>query len=216
MSTCLISSLAAIVSFAAVIHAEASPGPATDATRESNAAVSRQLDFSDQQAFEDAHRGFIAALPDAEVIDENGQRAWSNKPYAFLNEEQTPPSVNPSLWRQARLNAIHGLFRITDDIYQIRGIDLANMTIVEGKTGLIIIDPLLTPATARAALALYRQHRPDRPVVAVIYTHSHVDHFGGVKGVVSQAEVDAGAVRIYAPTGSWSMQSARTSLQGTR
>jgi len=201
MSTRLISAIAAVVSFATVIHHEANAGPATDVTREANAAVSRQLDFSDQQAFEDAHRGFIATLPDAEVTDDNGQRAWSNKPYAFLNEEQAPPSVNPSLWRQARLNAIHGLFRITDDIYQIRGIDLANMTIVEGKTGLIIIDPLLTPATARAALALYRQHRTDRPVVAVIYTHSHVDHFGGVKGVTSQAEVDAGAVHIYAPTG---------------
>ena len=196
MSTRLIRAIAAIVSFATVSHAEASPGPATAATREANAAVALQLNFSDQQAFEDARRGFVAALPDAEVTDENGQRAWSNKPYAFLNEEQAPPSVNPSLWRQARLNAIHGLFRITDDIYQVRGIDLANMTIVEGKTGLIIIDPLLTPATSRAALALYRQHRTDRPVVAVIYTHSHVDHFGGVKGVTSQAEVDAGAVHI--------------------
>ena len=96
---------------------------------------------------------------------------------------------------------IHGLFKVTDGIYQIRGMDLANMTIVEGRTGLIIIDPLLTPATAKAGLDLYLQHRPAKPVVAVIYTHSHADHFAGVKGVMSQADADEGRVRVYAPEG---------------
>ncbi|MFL9812709.1 MBL fold metallo-hydrolase [Stutzerimonas sp. VN223-3] len=181
--------------------ASADPRPATTATRDANEAVKQQLDFTDKRAFEDAQRGFIAALPEAEVIDEQGQTVWSNARYAFLDSEQAPASVNPSLWRQARLNAIHGLFEVTEGIYQVRGMDLANMTIVEGKTGLIVIDPLLTPATAKAGLDLYRTHRPARPAVAVIYTHSHVDHFGGVKGVASQAEVDAGRVKVYAPEG---------------
>lgn len=189
----------ACASLGAPVAAE--PRAATPTTEAANAAVLETLDFSDTRAFEDARRGFIAALPDAEVSDENGARAWSAAPYAFLAEERAPATVNPSLWRQARLNSIHGLFKVTDGIYQVRGMDLANMTIVEGDTGLIVIDPLLTPATARAALELYRAHRPAKPVVAVIYTHSHVDHFGGVKGVTSQAEVHAGQVRIYAPDG---------------
>ncbi|MCQ4310305.1 MBL fold metallo-hydrolase [Pseudomonas stutzeri] len=191
----------AVASLFISTFASADPRPATAATRDANEAVKQQLDFTDTRAFEDAQRGFIAALPKAEVIDEQGQTVWSNARYAFLDSEQAPASVNPSLWRQARLNAIHGLFEVTEGIYQVRGMDLANMTIVEGKTGLIVIDPLLTPATAKAALDLYRTHRPARPVVAVIYTHSHVDHFGGVKGVASQADVDAGRVKIYAPNG---------------
>ncbi|MGE4405657.1 alkyl/aryl-sulfatase [Pseudomonas sp.] len=199
MSPRLVIAIAAAVSLSATVHAQ--PGPATAVTRDANLAMLEQLDFSDQQAFADARRGFIAALPNAEVAYGNGQNAWSNAPYAFLDEKQAPPSVNPSLWRQAQLNAIHGLFRVVDGIYQVRGMDLANMTIIEGKTGLIIVDPLLTPATSKAALDLYRQHRPNRPVVAVIYTHTHADHFGGVKGVTSQAEVDSGNVRIYAPAG---------------
>src|SRR5690606_32186438 len=153
------------------------------------------------KAFEDARRGFIAALPGAMVNNEDGSPAWSMLPYAFLGREQAPDTVNPSLWRQARLNAIHGLFKVSDGIYQVRGMDLANMTIVEGESGLIIIDPLLTPATARAALDLYLANRPAKPVVAVIYSHSHIDHFGGVKGVLSQADVTAGKARVFAPAG---------------
>lgn len=193
--------LTAVTALSLAVAATAEPNPPTTVTREANAAVLKQLDFGDRQAFEDARRGFIAALPDARVKDAQGQIAWSNARYAFLDSEQAPASVNPSLWRQARLNAIHGLFKVAEGIYQVRGMDLANMTIVEGETGLIVIDPLLTPATARAALRLYREHRPDRPVVAVIYTHTHADHFGGVKGVTTQAEVDSGRVRIYAPDG---------------
>jgi alkyl sulfatase BDS1-like metallo-beta-lactamase superfamily hydrolase len=163
--------------------------------------VRERLDFTDQKAFEAAHRGFIAALPNGEVADETGRVVWSLRPYEFLQKEDAPNSVNPSLWRQARLNAIHGLFKVAEGIYQIRGMDLSNMTIVEGETGLIVIDPLLTPATARAGLELYRQHRPAKPVVAVMYTHSHADHFAGVKGIVEQQAVDEGRVRIYAPVG---------------
>jgi alkyl sulfatase BDS1-like metallo-beta-lactamase superfamily hydrolase len=174
---------------------------AEPATVSANQALLTSLPFSDTQAFEDARRGFIAALPDAMVRNEDGTPAWSMQPYAFLDEERAPDTVNPSLWRQARLNAIHGLFKVTEGIYQVRGMDLANMTIVEGETGLIIIDPLLTPATARAALDLYLANRPHKPVVAVIYSHSHIDHFGGVKGVINAEDVAAGKARVYAPAG---------------
>jgi alkyl sulfatase BDS1-like metallo-beta-lactamase superfamily hydrolase len=175
--------------------------PAAPATVATHAALAQQLSFADRQAFADARRGFIAALPEAQVLAGDGSVVWSMAPYAFLNQPEVPPTVNPSLWRQAQLNAIHGLFQVSEGIYQVRGMDLANMTIVEGKSGLILIDPLLTTETAKAALDLYLAHRPHKPVVAVIYSHSHIDHFGGVKGVVSQAQVDAGQVRIYAPAG---------------
>lgn len=179
------------------------PKPAEPTTARANAAVADALPFADRQAFDDARRGFVAALPDALVPGPGpgDQPAWSMAPYAFLAADAVPDSVNPSLWRQARLNAIHGLFQVADGIYQVRGMDLANMTIVEGETGLIVIDPLMNVAPARAALDLYLAHRPQRPVVAVIYTHSHIDHFGGVKGVTTEDEVRAGKVRILAPEG---------------
>ncbi|GGI90745.1 alkyl/aryl-sulfatase [Halopseudomonas pertucinogena] len=173
--------------------------PAEPATARANAAVLQQLDFSDDQAFADARRGFIAAAQDP-LLNPDGSTAWNMGAYAFL-EQDAPATANPSLWRQARLNAIHGLFQVTEGIYQVRGMDLANMTIIEGRTGLIVIDPLLTPTTARAALDLYLAHRPARPVVAVIYTHNHVDHFAGVRGIVSDEDVGSGRVRIYAPEG---------------
>lgn len=170
-------------------------------TREYNAGMLARLPFENRDDDEDARRGLIASVPDAQVVDADGRTVWSMKPYAFLDADQAPETVNPSLWRQARLNAIHGLFKVTDRVYQVRGMDLSNMTLVEGDKGLIIIDPLLSVETARAALALYLAHRPARPVTAVIYSHSHVDHFGGVRGVVSEADVAAGKVKILAPDG---------------
>ena len=107
----------------------------------------------------------------------------------------------PSLWRQCQLTAKQGLYEVVPGIYQVRGLDLSNISFVEGDTGLIVIDPLVSTEVAAAALQLYRTHRGDRPVVAVIYTHSHVDHFGGVLGVTSQADVDAGKVAVLAPEG---------------
>ncbi len=173
--------------------------PAEPATARANAAVLEQLDFTDARAFEDARRGFIAAAEDP-LLNPDGSLSWDMGAYAFL-DGAAPDTANPSLWRQAQLNRIHGLFRVTDGIYQIRGMDLANMTVIEGDSGLIIIDPLLTPTTARAALDLYLQHRPQKPVAAVIYTHNHVDHFAGVRGIVSEADISEGRVRIYAPEG---------------
>ncbi len=118
--------------------------------------------------------------------------------YSFLNGD-APATVHPSLWRQSQLVAKQGLYEVVDGIYQVRGLDLSNISFIEGDTGIIVIDPLVSTETAAAALALYRTHRGDRPVVAVIYTHSHVDHFGGVLGVTTQADVDAGKVAVIAP-----------------
>jgi alkyl sulfatase BDS1-like metallo-beta-lactamase superfamily hydrolase len=129
---------------------------------------------------------------------------WSHRPYAFLSDETPAPTVNPSLWRQARLNLNHGLFKVTDRVYQVRGFDIANITFIEGDTGLIALDALSCADTAAAALALYRQHRdPDyqRPLHTVMYSHSHGDHFGGVHGLVSEADVKAGIAHVIAPAG---------------
>ena len=125
---------------------------------------------------------------------------WDNDVYDFLGGE-APPSVHPSLWRQSALVAKQGLYEVVEGIYQVRGMDLSNVTFIEGDTGVIVIDPLVCTETAAAALALYRSHRGDRAVTAVIYTHSHVDHFGGVLGVTTQADVDAGKVPVVAPEG---------------
>ena len=119
---------------------------------------------------------------------------------AFIEQGSTnPPTVNPSLWRQAQLNNIHGLFQVDDGLWQARGYDISNVTFIAGDTGWVIIDPLTVEATARACLALANEHLGERPVTAVIYTHSHTDHFGGVLGVTTQADVDAGRCRIIAP-----------------
>ena len=158
------------------------------------------LPYDDTQDFEDARRGFVGALEPGIVRNGDGAVIWDNDVYDFL-EGECPSTADPSLWRQGRLNRIQGLFEVTAGIYQVRGLDLSNMTVIEGETGVIVVDPLISVETAAAALALYREHRGDRPVRAVIYTHSHVDHFGGVKGVTSQDEVDRGDVVVLAPEG---------------
>jgi alkyl sulfatase BDS1-like metallo-beta-lactamase superfamily hydrolase len=164
--------------------------PAEPKVAAANQAVLSQLPFSDRQDFEDAKRGFIATTPDAA----NPGR------WAFL-EHEAPPTVNPSLWRQAQLNVSSGLFKVAEGVYQVRGFSQANMTIVEGTTGLILIDTLTSPGAAREALGLYFAHRPRKPVVAVIYSHSHGDHYGGASGVVSLADAAAGKTKVIAPAG---------------
>ncbi|HEX7826189.1 MAG TPA: MBL fold metallo-hydrolase, partial [Mycobacterium sp.] len=158
------------------------------------------LPFNDTRDFDDADRGFIAALQPCVVKAADGRVVWDNDVYAFLSGD-APTSVHPSLWRQSTLAAKQGLYEVVEGIYQVRGMDLSNVTFIEGDTGVIVIDPLVCTETAAAALALYRAHRGDRPVTAVIYTHSHVDHFGGVLGVTTQADVDAGKVPVLAPEG---------------
>jgi alkyl sulfatase BDS1-like metallo-beta-lactamase superfamily hydrolase len=175
------------------------PKDAHPAVAAANAAMREALPFYDRQGFEDARRGFIDTLPDAKFLAEQGHVAWTLEPYGFLSSETAPPTVNPSLWRQAQLNMNHGLFEVCDRIYQIRGLDLANMTLIEGETGVIVVDTLTSIEGARAGLALYQKHRGPRPVVAVIYTHTHGDHWGGARGVVSDADVKSGRVPIIAP-----------------
>ena len=176
------------------------PFVATEATRAANEAFGAKLPIADQADFEDARRGFIAAIDGGEITDADGNVIWDLARYQFL-EGDAPATVNPSLWRQAKLNSIHGLFEVVDGIYQLRGYDLSVMTAIRGDAGWILIDPLLTREAAEAALALLQRELGPRPVTAVLFTHSHGDHFGGVRGVVSDEDVAAGRVRIVAPEG---------------
>ncbi len=189
------------------------PRDAHPATVAAQRRLADELDFSDEQDFEDARRGFIATLPDAEIPAQAGGLAWSMRPYAFV-EGAPPDTVNPSLWRMARLNRIHGLFQVTERLYQVRGFCLANITFVEGERGVIVIDPLTFTEHAQAALALYRVHRGDRPVTAVIYTHSHRDHYGGVRGVVSPQQVADERIPVIAPQGFTEEAFSETMLAG--
>jgi alkyl sulfatase BDS1-like metallo-beta-lactamase superfamily hydrolase len=181
--------------------AASAPNPATGVTAAANRAVLDTLPFKDKADLEDARRGFIAAMPETGLVsDAHGGRIWDYGAFGFVKGD-APDTVNPSLWRQAMGNNVAGLFKVTERLYQVRGIDISNMDIIEGDTGLIIVDPLVSAEQAKAGLALYYMHRPQKPVVAVIYSHSHADHFGGVKGVVDEADVKAGKVKIYAPVG---------------
>jgi alkyl sulfatase BDS1-like metallo-beta-lactamase superfamily hydrolase len=177
------------------------PKPATAATAETNRKTGKDLRFDDRMDFEDASRGLIPTLPDQPVVGPNGQVIWDGSRFKFISGD-APASVNPSLWRQEKLNNFHGLFKVCDGIYQIRGYDIANMTLVEGKTGWIVIDTLLTAEISRATLAFAMEKiGGKKPVVAVIYTHSHSDHFGGVRGVIDEADVRSGKVKVIAPAG---------------
>ena len=170
----------------------------SDHTIAANHAARMTLPFSDRQDFEDAARGFITALTEPIITATDGRVVWDITGYGDVSGD-APDTVHPSLWRSAQLNVMHGLFEVVPGVYQVRGLDISNMTIVEGTTGVIVIDPLISCETAAAALDLYRSHRGDRPVTAVIYTHSHIDHFGGVRGVLPDGE--PGDIPIVAPEG---------------
>jgi alkyl sulfatase BDS1-like metallo-beta-lactamase superfamily hydrolase len=176
----------------------------TDRVSETVSSANRELamglPFDDRQDFEDARRGFVGTLSPALIEGTGGRVVWDVESYSFLDAD-CPDTANPSLWRQAQLVRIHGLFELAPGFFQVRGLDLSNMTIVEGERGVIVIDPLISAETAAAALALYREHRGDRPVTGLIYTHPHVDHFGGARGVVDVADVEAGRVPVLAPAG---------------
>jgi len=176
---------------------------ASEFTRKINEAVLGELPFDYTKDFEDAARGFIAPLNDGGTVNgEHGFPVFNGGVLDFVvDDAPAPETVNPSLWRNAKLLKKGGLFKVVDRIYQVRGQDLSNLTIVEGDTGLILMDPLVSTETARAALELYFEHRPRKDVVAMIHSHSHVDHYGGVKGVIDEENVKAGKVRVIAPVG---------------
>lgn len=174
---------------------------ATDYTKRANLKAVQYPPFNDNQDFEDASKGFISSIPNCGIIkNAKGNIVWDLSKYNFVNTSKLlDGTVNPSLWRQAKLITKAGLFKVVDRIYQIRGADVSNMTIIEGKTGIIIVDTLLSNETANAALNLYFEHRPLKPIAAIIYTHSHIDHFGGTRGLMPEELLSK--IRIIAPKG---------------
>jgi len=162
-------------------------------------AVRDALPFVDIADFDDAARGFLGTIEHAKINSASGRVVWSLEPYGFLFATEAPPTVNPSLWRQSRLNMWHGLFEVVPGVYQVRGLDIANMTLIEGDTGVIVLDTLTSIEGARAAMELYFQHRGRKPVTAVIFSHTHTDHWGGARGVLDEATLASGKVPIVAP-----------------
>lgn len=183
-------------------------------TVERNKAFAKRLSLEDAQDFEDAGRGLIAVPENLKILGDDGEILRDMKAFAFL-EGDVPASVNPSLWRQARLNNIHGLFEVTPGIYQIRGFDISNMTIITGETGWIIVDTLTTRETAAAAISFVREKLEPRPIKAIIYTHSHIDHFGGVLGVISSEEASRENVQVIAPGGFMKEATSENIMAGT-
>ncbi|HEU4582590.1 MAG TPA: alkyl sulfatase dimerization domain-containing protein [Polyangiaceae bacterium] len=180
---------------------DAAPKPASNATKAANQALLARLDFGNKQDFEDARRGLIDAPASLTIRNEKGDVVWDQESFKkFLSpDEPAPDTVNPSLWRNAQLNSIYGLFKVTDGIYQVRGYDLSNITFIQGKRGWIVGDPLVSIETAKAAYELVTKNLGKRPVVALIYSHSHIDHYGGARGLVDPADVKAGKVMVIAP-----------------
>ena len=172
---------------------------ASASVKTTNQSVAGYLDFSDRGDFEAAERGFIASFPEGTIPGLTDLPAYDYGAFEFL-EGAAPDTVNPSLWRQGQLNAKHGLFEVVPGIYQVRGYDLSNVTFIQGDTGWIVVDPLITKQTAEFAMKLVNQELGERPISAVIYTHSHIDHYGGVRGIISEADVAAGT-QIIAPIG---------------
>lgn len=172
----------------------------TQATIEANKRVLEELPFENMEDFEQARRGLIASEPQLRIEGPNldSEYSWNQADYGFIKGD-APDSVNPSLWRQAKLNGIHGLFKVTDGVYQLRGYDLSNMTIIDGDKGWILVDPLTSEENARHALKFARKNLGEKPISAIIFTHSHGDHFGGVLGVVTEEEMKD--LKIIAPEG---------------
>ncbi|HEY6130733.1 MAG TPA: alkyl sulfatase dimerization domain-containing protein, partial [Halioglobus sp.] len=184
--------------------------PATASTQRANAKVREELNLGDQRDFEDASRGLIATPPALRIEGPNQTAIWDMPSYRF-EQGDAPDTVNPSLWRQAILNNHHGLFKVTDGVYQLRGFDVSNMSLIEGETGWIVVDPLTTRETAGAAIAFAREHLGDKPVSAIIFTHSHLDHFGGVLAVLVAGE----NTEIIAPQGFMEEATSENVIAGT-
>jgi alkyl sulfatase BDS1-like metallo-beta-lactamase superfamily hydrolase len=196
------------------------PKDATPATAAANHESAARYDMADRRDFADARRCPVASIPDGKTVKNDGTVVFDLAGYGYLTDDApAPETVNPSLWRQSQVIHEGGLYRVTEGIYQVRNSDIGNLTIVEGEDGLIIIDTMSGIEPARQGLDLFREHVADKPVVAVIYTHTHIDHYGGVKGVVNPADVTSGKCRSSHPARSrrsTSTPSARTSSPETR
>lgn len=192
--------VASFLTLAITTTAYATPpeGIATEATKKANADFGARLPIADQTDFENANRGFLAKIEDP-ILNEDGSVAWDPNQFNFVKGD-APDTVNPSLWRQGKLNSIHGLFEVMPGIYQFRGYDLAQMTLIAGEKGWIIVDPLTTPAPAKAGLDLANETLGKRPVSAVLFTHSHGDHYGGANGVINKLDL-TDDFQIVAPHG---------------
>src|SRR6201985_1524065 len=175
------------------------PKQASASVVEQHAATLKALPFSDTRDFDEAVRGFLGTIDNAKITSAQGRVVWSLEPYGFLAEAGAAPAGDPSLWRQSRLNMNHGLFEVLPGVYQVRGLDIANMTLIEGDSGVIVVDTLTSIEGARAAMELYFQHRGRKPVAAVIFTHTHTDHWGGARGVLDDETLAKGSVPIIAP-----------------
>lgn len=206
MKTILLKTIALSVTMTlAAVPAAAQQGapskPATAATRAANEAVLKALPFNDKEDFVNATRGFIGKPETLNIRNAKGDVIWdleAYKKYISL-DKPAPDTVNPSLWRNAQLNMQYGLFKVSEKIYQVRGYDITNITFIQGKTGWIVFDPLLSAETSKAAFELVTQHLGEKPIVAVVYSHSHVDHYGGVRGIVDEKDIKAKKVKIVAP-----------------
>jgi alkyl sulfatase BDS1-like metallo-beta-lactamase superfamily hydrolase len=196
--------VATLLAVSVAAQAQPTPAPtkpATAATKAANDAVLKGLPFNDKSDFEDAQRGFIARPETLTIKDAKGNVVWDLEAYKkyIALDKAAPASINPSLYRNAQLNMIYGLFKVTDRVYQVRGFDLSNISFIQGDTGWIVFDPLISTETAKAALDYINGQVGKRPVVAVVYSHSHVDHYGGVRGLASEEDFKSGKVRVFAP-----------------
>jgi alkyl sulfatase BDS1-like metallo-beta-lactamase superfamily hydrolase len=169
-------------------------------TREILEQARATLPFSDERDFEEMEKGFIAPMKDLKIMADAGHVAWDMERFEFLNEDRDFDSIHPSLVRQSRLNQNYGLYKVVDGIYQVRGFDLSDISFVRGRTGWIVFDPLVTAEVVRAAWKLFQEHVGEGlPVSAVIYSHSHGDHWGGVRGIIDEADLASGKVQVIAP-----------------
>ncbi|MFT4764421.1 MAG: alkyl sulfatase BDS1-like metallo-beta-lactamase superfamily hydrolase [Oleispira sp.] len=197
-------------------HGHSAP---TLATTKINQAVIDQLPLSNQQDFKDAQRGLIASLDSLVTTNIQGETVWDMDAYKFMQftglSGGSPASINPSLWRQANLNNIHGLFKVSEGIYQLRGFDLANMTLIEGDSGWIVVDPLTAKETAKQAFDFAQKHLGKKPISAILFTHSHLDHFGGALGIVTAEQVKQQGIRVIAPEGFMEEATSENIIAGT-
>ena len=174
--------------------------PASKHTASFNQATVAKLNMQDRRDFAEQSRGFIAA-PASKKIMSGETVIWDMERFDFLFSGEDYDSIHPSLQRHALLNMNYGLYQVSPDVYQVRGFDLANITFVKGQTGWIVFDALANSETAKAALDLVTEHLGKRPILAVIYSHNHADHFGGIRGLVNEADVRSGKVKVIAPDG---------------